>query len=228
MNENFLKNKTNSNIQSIQSTTKQTPTPEVTTNIISKPTVTAPTYIKTPLILNTNNNSDTRYLQPQLTPPKTTTTTTTTPQTSYLEPTNKPVVKIIPPSLNTGYLQPTLNKTKIDDSYGGDDDYLPNNSSIKQDTYINEDYINELKTKATKATTTNINNRIAQIAEEEDDRIGESYLIPRIGSNTSRASSTAPLITKQRSGKNTYAPSPPLPNTKLSHFKSNNNNETNV
>lgn len=179
---------------------------------------TMPSYVKVPLNLNTNNNSDNRYLQPigQLKPAVNNNKDTyNQSQFGYLLPTNKPFVNnnYKPASLNqSGYLQPEHPPT--DDTYGGN--YM--NASIKQDTYMNEDFISELK-----------NTRRPLIAEQEDDRVGDSYLIPRIGSNASKASSTVPLINNidtkpARSSKNSYAPSPPPP-TKLSTFRS---NETDV
>ena len=180
-----------------------------------------PSYIKVPLPLNTNNNSDNRYLEPiaqKQVVNKTNDSNTYNQSTSYLQPTNKPLINTNnkPTSNQSGYLEPTQ-QSRVDDTYGGAEGtqyYM--NESIKQDTYINEDFINDLKNTP----------RRPLIAEEEDDRIGDSYLIPRIGSNISKASSTAPLIGKtSRSSKNTYAPSPPLPEGKFSTFRS---NETDV
>lgn len=184
--------------------TKISQQPQSPTMITNQPSVsvsTMPSYIKTPLPLNTNNNSDARYLQPQNTAVK----INQPAQPGYLEPTNKPIIKNIPQIGQSGYLEPV--NPIVEDSYGGNN-YIAN-ASLKQDTYINEDFISDLK-----------NRKSPQFAEEEDDRVGDSYLIPRIGSNASKASSTAPLLGKNKSGKSSFAPSPPLPGGKLSRFKS--------
>ena len=185
------------------SPTQLQPPPPTTTNT-TPPTINKPDYIKIPIQINQNNN--TGYLQPQV-PSNSSSNYNQSIQSSYLEPTNKPfskneTTKNIPIVNSSGYLQPTgsqFQSSNLADSYGGSSKessgYLSANN--KQDTYMNEDFIDELK------------KRPPQFAEQEDDRISDSYLLPRIGSNTSRASSTAPLLAK--SGKNVYAPSPPLP-----------------
>lgn len=188
-------------VQSQQPTSPAQLKPPTTTN---NNNINMPEYIKIPININ-QNPSNTGYLQPQPAASNPINSYNQSIQSGYLEPSNKPVTKVTAPTPNDpGYLEPA-NK-RVEDSYGGESNvssngYLPptnNNANNKQDTYMNEDFINELR-----------NKKSPKIAEQEDDRIGDSYLIPRIGSNTSRASSTAPLL--PRSGKNVYAPSPPLP-----------------
>ncbi len=182
---------------------QQPPVPTSPTHLQSStPAKNTPEYFKIPIQINPNS---TGYLQPQL-PSNSSNNYNQSIQSSYLEPSNKPFqknepTKNIPINNGSGYLQPASNNSQnenLEDSYGGsnkESGYV--SAQNKQDTYMNEDFINELK------------KRPPQFAEQEDDRISDSYLIPRIGSNTSRASSTAPLM--PRSGKSVYAPSPPLP-----------------